>query len=265
MDVAERFAEQGCLKVDRLFDPQLITAVHDEYQAQFGQLGEADLDRFLVVGDRRMQAPILLRGALLDPMLTANPLLLAMLEGLLGKDFLIDSVTCVVALDGAKDQGLHRDHHQLFPGAEEAGERLAPYAVTVAVPLIDLTPATGTTRMFPRSHRLPESMGERPHGLGEGEEDYVQRGGCYFMDYRLWHHGTANRSGQPRPILYVIYARYWFTDTLNFAGHPRLRMAREELLAMPPVQRRLFRRLAAKGAHDLTEAELMGSVGGSMR
>jgi len=32
-------------------------------------------------------------------------------------------------------------------------------------------------------------------------------------------------------------------------------------MAMPAPQRRLFRRLAAKGAFDLTEKELMGEVG----
>ena len=116
MDPAARFESQGYLVIDRLFDPGLIDAVREEYGRQFADLSEDTLPRHLSVGDRRVQLPITLQGPLLDPMLTAHPLLMRILESLLGRDFLIDNTTVVVALPGAWEQSLHRDHHELFPG-----------------------------------------------------------------------------------------------------------------------------------------------------
>jgi len=257
VDLVERFADQGCLRIERLFDPALIAAIHDEYQRQFGGKEADEFPPHLRVGDRRIQVPIELKGPLLDPLLTAHPLLTRLIETLIGPDPLIDSLVCVVALPGAADQQLHQDHPELFPDAAAPGHGLSPYAATVAVPLIDLTPETGTTRLFPGSHRLGSGAGGEPPPLGEGEPAYVERGGAYIMDYRLWHQGTANRSAQPRPVLYIVYARPWFTDIRNFRHHARVRLAEADARALPPHQRRLFRRLAAKGAFDLTEKELL--------
>ena len=237
MNPAARFESQGYLVIDRMFDPALIDAVREEYGRQFGDLSEDRLPPHLNVGDRRVQLPIMLLGPLLDPMLSAHPLLMQMLGSLLGRDFLIDNATVVVALPGAGDQNLHRDHHELFPGAAESGEGLSPYAITVSIPLVDLTSETGSTKLFAGSHRA-----KAPEGLGKGETPYLARGGSYLMDYRLWHHGTANRSPDPRPILYLVYSRPWFTDMLNFEDVPRLQVVQDDLMAMQSAQRKLFRR-----------------------
>ena len=254
---AESFAERGCLTVSKLFDPAIIAAVHDEYLRQFSEISMDTLPPHLKVGDRRVHVPIELKGPLLDPMLTANPLLIRMIEAILGPDPVIDSVICVVAFAGAKDQHVHRDHYELFARDDRGGEHLPAFAVTVSIPLIDLTAETGSTLLFPSSHRLEPAADGLPPPLGAGELASVERGGCYFMDYRLWHYGTANRSAAPRPILYIIYARPWFTDMLNFKNHARLRLAQENLMHLPRAERRLFRRVAAQGALDLTEQELL--------
>jgi hypothetical protein len=253
---AGTFAERGYLAIDRMFDPGLIDAIHEEYQRQFGSLELDNLPPHLKVGDRRVQVPIELKGRLLDPMLTTHPLLLWMVEAIVGPDPLIDSLTCVTAFPGAAEQPLHRDHPSLFPG--EAGATPC-FALTVAVPLIDLTPETGSTLVFPRSHLQADAPdpNDRPDG---GEIGYPARGGCYFMDYRLWHRGAANCSNEPRPVLYIIYARPWFTDLVNFGKHARLRLSKEDALAMGAPQRRLFRRVAAKGGADLTEVELLSQA-----
>ena len=251
---AGTFAKQGYLAIDRLFDPLLIDAIRDEYQAQLGGFDPKHLPPHLAVGDLRVQVPIELKGPLLDPMLSAHPLLLQMVEAIVGKDPLIDSLTCVTAFPGASEQKLHRDHPALFP-AEENPEPC--FALSVAVPLVDLTPETGSTLVFPGTHRMRDgpNANDRP---GKSETSFLARGGCYFMDYRLWHQGAANRSDTPRPVLYIIYTRSWFTDLVNFRKHERLKLAKDDLMAMPPSQRALFRRVAAKGCADLTEAELFG-------
>ena len=44
----------------------------------------------------------------------------------------------------------------------------------------------------------------------------VDAGGAVLFDYRTVHRGTANRSAEDRPLLYLTFARPWFSDTVNF-------------------------------------------------
>jgi ectoine hydroxylase-related dioxygenase (phytanoyl-CoA dioxygenase family) len=251
LPLAEIFRDKGYLPIKRIFDPALIADLHAEYERQFGELSalEGRSSVFKNVGERRLMLPVKLIGPFLDPALYANRHLTALLGALLGGDFLIDNFTCVSALAGAGDQRLHADHPDLFPENAGLRERLGPYSITVAVPLVDLTPQTGTTCVFPGSHVAPR---------GEPALPYVARGGCFLMDYRLRHHGTANASPGQRPIVYIVYSRPWFTDAANFKRWPRINIAADDLASIPEAHRPLFRRLAVKGAVDRTEAELLG-------
>ena len=51
----------------------------------------------------------------------------------------------VLSLPGSDDQGWHTDGEHLFPGLDH---HTPPYAVTVFVPLVDLTAANGTPEFF---------------------------------------------------------------------------------------------------------------------
>jgi hypothetical protein len=243
--LALRFADDGCVDLVGLFDPELIDAARLEFESQF-DLSNARPAEHLQVGHRRLQLPIEVRGPIADAGLSAHPLLLAVVGDVLGADLAIDSVTCVVALPGAKSQALHRDH----PGLK-LRER---FAVTVAVPLINLTDATGSTLLFPGSHVRDDP----PVEGAMSRPAYLGRGDCFLMDYTLWHQGMPNRSDQARPVLYFVFARPWFTDDRNFKTHAKINVELDTLMNMPVVQRRLFRRAAVRGGHDLTEARLLG-------
>jgi hypothetical protein len=250
MSFAEQFAAEGWLRIGGLFDPALIDEVREECERQLESLTEIrDGHRaYLNVGDKRLMLPVRLTGALANPKLYANPLLLTMLRPLLGEDFLIDNFACVVALPGALEQHAHEDHPDLFPEMAALRSQLPPYAVTVAIPLVDLTEETGTTRIVAGSNR-------------EGSEHsevlpYLNRGDCFLMDYRTEHNGTPNRSPAARAVLFIIYARYWFIDIRNFRRQPRINIGRTELGEVPAEHRFLFRRLAAKGSYDASQKEL---------
>jgi ectoine hydroxylase-related dioxygenase (phytanoyl-CoA dioxygenase family) len=126
---------------------------------------------------------------------------------------------------------------------------IRPYALNVAIPLVDLTPETGTTKLFPGSHN-------RSWSEDQFELPYIARGGCYLVDYRLSHQGTENRGAAERPIVYLVYARPWFTDIKNYGENVRINIAEHSLSAIPSEHRPLFRRLAAKGAFDRTVKDL---------
>jgi ectoine hydroxylase-related dioxygenase (phytanoyl-CoA dioxygenase family) len=195
-----------------------------------------------------MMLSVRLTGPFLDPRLYANPLLLPVLQQLLGADLLIDNFTCVIALPGAGEQHLHRDHPALFPESPQVSQDLKPYAITLVIPLVDLTPETGTTRLFPGTNR-----GNPP---GEEALPFISRGECFLMDYRIEHQGLPNRSAMRRPVLYIVYTRPWFIDLVNMRRQPRINIDASDLAVIPSEHHPLFRRLAAKGAFDLSEKEL---------
>ena len=254
MGFAERFAAEGWLKVAGLFDRAFIDEIREESERQLDSLTRLQEGHraYINVGDKRMMLPIRLTGVLANPKLYANPLLLAMLRELLGPDFLIDNLTCVVALAGAKEQRAHEDHPDLFPEVARLRCDLPPYAVTVAIPLVDLTEETGTTRIFAGSNRLATEQSE--------VLPYIRRGDCYLMDYRTEHRGTANLSAVNRPILFIIYTRYWFTDIRNFRRQARINIDAEEVRRIPAELHFLFRRLAGKGMLNLSQKELFPDI-----
>lgn len=248
-DAADTLVKQGCVRFEHLFDPALIDALRDEYQRQFPDVEANPPDDLKKVGERRLQLAVRLSGPFLSPALYANPALLAFAAAALGEDLLIDSLAVVTALPGAAPQHLHRDHLDLFAEVPLARALVGSYAITVAIPLVDLTPATGTTKLFLGSHRgkLDEDAFDLPYGA---------RGDCYAMDYRLWHRGTDNLSAAERPIIYLVYARPWFIDINNYGDQRRLNLAAADRAAIPVEHRTLFRRLAAHGSFDMPQSRL---------
>jgi hypothetical protein len=250
MSFVEKFAEEGWLQIGGLFSLDLIDQLRGEVESQLGELlaHQGSNRGYIRVGDERVMLSVKLQGPFLTPEVYGNPLLLTVLRQLLGADLVIDSFTCVLAMPGAADQEVHRDHESLFPAQPDVAAHLPPYAVTVVTPLVDLTPETGTTRVFPGTHRGGDAQ--------RSELPYLDRGECFLFDYRLQHHGTANTSDRARPVLYVSYARPWFTDLSNFRRQPRINIDPEDLRRIPSEQWPLFRRLAGKGAINLSEKEL---------
>lgn len=248
---AERRRDDGYVIVEDAFDPSFIDSVRQEFDRQWAD--RPDWDSQLSVGHERRMLTVAIEGPLLDPMLYANPHVLEMLDDIFEGDFVLDSLTAVVALPGAQDQQFHADRRTLFPNVAPAFNRVGSFALNVAVPLVDLTPETGTTRLYPGSHGRP--MGSLSD---ESVLPYIRRGGFYAMDYCLWHRGTANLSAAIRPVLFLIYTRPWFIDVDHFKQQARIRLSEDNFERIPAEHRHLFRRLAAKGAFDRTEQELLG-------
>jgi hypothetical protein len=254
----DEFLEQGWLKAAGIFQPSFIDEVRDEFERQYEELIVSGQGKpgYRTLGDQRMQLSPQLKGPMLDPRLWANPLLMTILKQLLGEDFLIDSIACIVSLPGAENQEPHRDHGKLFKEEPDLNCNLLPFGIIVGIPLVDLTPEKGTMNIFPGIRRDPKA--------NRSELPAVSRGDCYLVDYRTKHQGTANRSNEWRPVIYIVYSRPWFIDTVNFRRQAKINIAAEDFAALSPAHQRMFRRLACKGGFDRTEAELLsGGVAGA--
>ena len=237
--------EHGCILLRGAFAPAIIEAMHGEYVSQLGRLDLAAMEtesmkpppnRLIGVGRARYDTTLRMTGTFGRPDVFANPLLLKFLRPLLGKDMRLNSFTAVASYPGAPEQAPHRDHDHLFPQPGVA-PNLPIYAVNVAVPLIDVDLVTGPTGVWLGSHRSGRAIAVQSKDMVASP---LQRGDCMLLDYRTLHAGLPNRSGQARPILYMVYARRWFFDDVNYINRIPLDMPLEHYHELPESVRPLL-------------------------
>ncbi|MBI2386555.1 MAG: phytanoyl-CoA dioxygenase family protein [Elusimicrobia bacterium] len=200
----------------------------------------------------RYAAVLPFEGPFLDPGFYADPKLRAMLAALLGEDYRISSLETVIAMPGAYRQHQHIDapirfdrsvggKKIVFPGDLSA---LPPYAVTLCVPLCDVTEENGPTAIWRGSHRA--ALRARPPGEKEVARRFpVERmagpfGRSFFFDYRTFHGGMPNLTSEPRPVLMFVFTRSWFRDPNTADVFPRLVVSRRSLARVPERHRPLF-------------------------
>ena len=225
------FDEQGTLALANAFPPALLS----QCLAQYLAIGGSATGTPLQVGDKRFMEGLSVQGAFNKPEIYAQPLLMRMFETLLGKDFVIGSMTLVVSQPGSQTQHLHIDHPHLFGGTGiEVG--MPPHAITVLIPLVEIDELIGGTEVIKGSHRVPYSEGaDLPR-----QRQTLSLGSCLMFDYRLFHGGLPNRSKRNRPVLSIVYHRSWFADTTNFNKLHPLQIPRSEYEAIPDQFRPLF-------------------------
>ena len=236
------FHEHGCVLIRGAFPVATIEAMHREYLAQFGSLDSAAMQGqaekpapnwLHKVGNARYEITPRMTGAFGEATVFANHLLLKFLGSVLGSDMHLGSFSAVVSHPGATKQHAHRDHPHLFSGI---GPTMPIYAVTAAVPLIDVDIETGPTGVWLGSHRWAED----PKVLHAPTVCSVQRGDCMLVDYRTMHAGLPNMSGRVRPIAYLVYERPWFFDHGNHVGRIPLDMPIELYNELPATVRPLL-------------------------
>ncbi|MGE3949106.1 MAG: phytanoyl-CoA dioxygenase family protein [Blastocatellales bacterium] len=240
---SRHFKSMGCLLMSGVFDRLFIGEIREQLNEICGDLSNPTSIAYhnaLQVGDRRMMIPVPFTGAFNDQRFYANPVLYSFLKDVLGCGFVLNGLGAVVSFPGAADQHIHRDHPMLF--GSPVDDFLPPFAVTVIIPLVELNEKSGTTRMWPGSHlmkflleNIEIPVSERPH-----IDPTAGPGDCLLMDYRLYHSGLANTSDAIRPILYLIYSRPWFRDSVNYKKHLPLNPSADELERIPDNYRHLF-------------------------
>jgi len=238
------FHEHGCVLLRGAFPLATVEAMHGEYVTQCGwldsaamqeQAQEAAPNRFHRVGNARYEVTLQMTGVFGTSAVFGNSLLLKFIGPLLGGDMHLSSFSAVVSHPGATKQHAHRDHPHLYSGL---GPTLPVYAITVAVPLIDVDLTTGPTGVWLGSHKWAED----PKELHAPTVCPVQRGDCMLVDYRTMHAGLANMSERVRPILYLTYERPWFFDYGNHIRRIPLDMPIEQYNQVPPALRPLLTR-----------------------
>jgi hypothetical protein len=228
----------GCLLLRGLFAPAAMDAMHQDYVARYGadKHAMAELASRPVPnpirpsGDGRFEVTLRMSGAFLRLDVFANPVLRAVLAPLLGADMQLNSFVVVVSYPGSPMQQIHRDHGHLFVNEPALGPNLPVYAVNCVVPLIDVDLQIGPTGVWPGSHRWPTPIQAQPD---EVTACPIRRGDCMLLDYRTLHTGLPNQSMRVRPILYMVYARGWFTDEATHFGVNSPDLSLEDYKSLP--------------------------------
>lgn len=235
----ELFEANGVLSVHNLFPQALITQLARAFAQDYNHYFEdRDYEDALEVGNRRHMVTLGFKEPFNTPALYGNVFLMYLMRELLGDDFVLGSFGVVLALPGAQHQHIHRDHPPLFEN-ESLDLKVPSFAITAVVPLVDLTPETGSTRVWKGSHRICREI--KPDSA-QSDIPYLPIGSCYLMDYQLLHGGTPNRSASIRPILYLIYYRSWFQEAVNYDKQARIAMSQKEYTLLPEKYKFLFER-----------------------
>jgi hypothetical protein len=227
----------GFLQVDGVLPADFVTALYGDFLARYAtSLSTGRADTVAIATGRYMSA-VEMTGAFSDQRLYANVCVLPIVKAALGKTVRLTSFGSVTAAPYAPAQPLHRDHPPLFP--ESALSGLLPcYALTVVFPLLEIGLASGATAAWLGTHRDGVDVEQL-----RDEDAFVPEatlGTAYLMDYRLAHRGLANPVDRLRPIMTLVYARPWFSDSMSFYDIPRLNVPAATHASVPDELRALF-------------------------
>jgi ectoine hydroxylase-related dioxygenase (phytanoyl-CoA dioxygenase family) len=188
-----------------------------------------------------------LRPPLSDPRLLANPLVMPVLEQLLGPDFRCKFISSDTCLRGSEMQAPHRELG--------AGGARTPVAYMVNVPLGRNTRRNGPIEVWPgASHLWSAELLER-QGLSDDVQDgsnpaieqlasripserlLLEPGSVLIRDPGMLHRGTPNRTRRPRTMLTVCYLR---RDHDHDYGTTEYNFDAELFAGLDPSVQRLF-------------------------
>lgn len=261
----EIMAQNGTLVLKDVLPVELVAAMRDEFFESYWKGGEETIERSsLRVGDKRFMVTLNVEGAFGDPRAYANSFCKPLLFWLLGENCVINGYGSVCTFPGSLNQHVHRDHPLLFLEQPGLSQSLPFYCITLVIPLVDIDLEIGTTALWPGTHLNCDT----PYGQLKYSDAFrpeLEAGSVYFMDYRLVHGGTPNRTDRERPIVYVIYSRPWFMDYVNYAMQRRFHISKEQYHKVPEEHRHLFlQALYLDGIYDIQElAELKSPRGRS--
>jgi hypothetical protein len=230
------FFEQGYAILDRVVPEEIIHGLHEEFNDRYvDYLRDQEAADSVEVSPHRFMVPLRFSGRFGNPLVFANPYVLALVREILEQDAILEAYGAVVSLSGAAEQSEHDDAPPLF--TTELSALLPAYALTFALPLIEMNDLHGTTAIWPGSHRWQARNESIPR-----KAPTIPIGSCLLWDFRLQHSGTENRSDRPRPMVYATFARRWYRDPVNFTKESQRRLVfdRDFLQSIPEDTRSLL-------------------------
>ena len=159
-----------------------------------------------------------------------DPVLLKIIEGVLGSNFQLSVATAMCPDPGVDPQGLHQDDgHYPLPRPRP------PFIANTLIALDDFHEANGATRIVPGSHLRTEPLDPDTEVIFAE----MPAGSLLIFDGALWHAGGGNTTqDQRRRSINLNFNLSWLRQQENqYVGIPRRRW-----LQMPKRLQRLDRK-----------------------
>lgn len=171
-------------------------------------------------GAQRFQMYLPWEAPFADPLLYENDRVLRLVEAVLGPDPALVYFASDTPLPGSDYQRVHADTRLLFP---ETILSLPCYGLVLNVPLVDCTEENGSLEFWPGgTHFMPARVDMERLAAGmQSRRANLKAGSGLVRDLRMWHRGTPNRSGAPRPHLALVYVRPWYRFEQQVPALPR--------------------------------------------
>ncbi|MBM3658147.1 MAG: hypothetical protein FJW95_01395 [Actinobacteria bacterium] len=165
--------------------------------------------------------------------LVDHPMVLAVVEAVLGHDIVLGSMNARIVRPGDPEQGFHADiptvHRRL----------VGPPIMVQAVWMLDgFTPDNGATRLVPGSHRAPTSAPPPGLTVPHAVAPTGPAGSVLVFDGQCWHGGGANRGTARRR---AAFAHYRVGPWMRFQTDPTVDFPADRWARMTPRQRELLR------------------------
>jgi ectoine hydroxylase-related dioxygenase (phytanoyl-CoA dioxygenase family) len=262
----------GFVIFEQVLDASRVQQLHRAFMGIF--------ERYVAdIGDNRGRqrqggVPLPVEGQFAEPDLIGNPMVIGLLERLLGSDLVCSYFASDTPMPGSEYQPVHRDGKELFPGVPVT---MPPYMFELNIPLVDFREDNGPIEVWPRTHLLSDfpllkqQRDELQAGNGEitvttasgrpvsvlasehrhsdvqdfaaglpGQKVLMPAGSFLVRDPRMWHRGTPNRSSAARPMLSLAYGRSWYRFNA-------VSVHRDVFDAWPERVRELFRLASVDG------------------
>lgn len=214
---AQSVAVDGYVVFESVLPAAQVAQLHAAFVHVFdAYLARTDPNR----GANRFQMHLPFMAPFCDPAVIENPLAMAVLDQLLGKDYVCHYFASDTPLPGSDYQAVHSDIGLLFP---EKPFSLPAYSVVANIPLVDFREDNGPLEIWPGgTHMMPggtdlQTLAPMMHS----EACLMPAGSLLLRDMRMWHRGTPNRSNQARPNLALIYSRPWLKTHYPPIGIPQ--------------------------------------------
>lgn len=238
-DAAASFRRHGVIVIRDAVPQPAVTAVLEDFKVRHDvhmAPGQKKLFRTFQSDPLRAQVPIAIDGPVANPQFFAPPSVLALAHRLMGEELVVGEMGVVISHPGAGAQETHRDSNFLFGGLDMEID-LPPFALTMLVPLLDVTLGMGPTEFWPGSHRRRDeaAVTRRPP-----ERLELSAGSLVLLDSRVLHRGGANVTGPVRPTAYFSFHRRWYVENPGYENKPQVRVTPAMLARLPEAYRPLF-------------------------
>lgn len=233
--------QDGYVLLNDLIDPNVLAPIRDRMLVDVEKILARDDVPFNFNSGNIQQDPPPFPPYLSREVL-CNEIVIAISQSILGKGLVNGMYSGNTALPHSTGrQPVHADMGQLWPNLDVAHPA---YALVVNVLPVDVSPANGSTEIWPGTHldtsvilqegdiKVSEKQLTAQRKIAPGFQYSARAGSVVIRDIRMWHAGMPNPSDQPRPMIAMIHYVSWWNDLnlLEFAAgsepflaHPILR------------------------------------------